>query len=130
MLETVEDLDETQACGATGACSRFIFSNPWQPRILSENCHRKFLRDLSEANNPSAFLNSEKPNTMTMLEICVTWIVLLLFAIATWALVTARKRAPRNWNFKERSLQYLNEVDRKRRDISAARTLDQEMTEH
>ena len=67
---------------------------------------------------------------MTMLEICVTWIVLLLFAIATWALVTARKRAPRNWNFKERSLQYLNEVDRNRRDISAARTLDQEMTEH
>jgi len=67
---------------------------------------------------------------MTVLEICATWVVLLLFAIATWALVTARKRAPRNWNFKERSLQYLNEVDRNRRDISAARALDQEMTEH
>jgi hypothetical protein len=75
-------------------------------------------------------VDSEEPNVMTVLEIYATWVVLLLFAIATWALVTARKRAPRNWNFKERSLQYLNEVDRNRRDMSAAHTLDQELAEH
>jgi hypothetical protein len=97
---------------------------------LAENCHREFLQDVSETNNPSAFLNSEKPNIMTAMEICATWVVLLLIAIARWALVTARKRALRNWNFKERSLQYLNEVDRNRRDTSAVRTLDEEMTEH
>jgi hypothetical protein len=128
-----EGLGRNTGLGATGAYSHFIFSNLRRPRILAEVCHRKFLQDVSQTNNPSAFLDSEEPNVMTALEIYATGAVLLLFpiaAIATWALVTGRKRAPRNWNFKERSLQYLNEVDRNRRDISAAHILDQEMAEH
>jgi hypothetical protein len=83
MLETLKDLGETQALGATGAYSYFILSNLRRPRILAENCHRKFLQDVWETNNPSAFLNSKEPNVITVLEIYATWVVLLLFAIAT-----------------------------------------------
>jgi hypothetical protein len=62
---------------------------------------------------------------MTPLEVSV----ILLSAIATWAWITARKYAPRNWDFKERSLRYLNDVDRKKRSIAAPGKLDEEMAD-
>jgi hypothetical protein len=62
---------------------------------------------------------------MTPLEVSV----ILLSAIATWAWITARKHAPRNWDFKERSLRYLNDVDRKNRSIAAPGKLDEEMAD-
>jgi hypothetical protein len=66
---------------------------------------------------------------MTPLEVSVTLIVILLSAVATWAWITARKHARRNWDFKENSLRYLNDVDRKRRQIPVPGKLDGEMAD-
>lgn len=53
----------------------------------------------------------------TPLEVSGTFIVILLSAIATWVWIKTRKQTSRNWDFKERSLQYLNDVERKKRRI-------------
>ena len=66
---------------------------------------------------------------MTLLEIFAGLIIILLSAIATRAWITARKHPPRNWDFKEKSLQYLNDVDRKRRQIPAPVNLDEKMAD-
>ena len=66
---------------------------------------------------------------MTLLEACATLVAILLSAIATWAWITTRKHAPRNWDFKERSLRYLDDVDRVRRQIPTLGKLDEEMAD-
>lgn len=57
-------------------------------------------------------------------------IILLLSGFAATAWIIERRCATRNWDFKERSLKYLNDVERKRREIPAAPQLDQELVEH
>jgi len=45
-------------------------------------------------------------------------IILLLGGFAATAWIIERRCATRNWDFKERSLKYLNDVERKRREIA------------
>jgi hypothetical protein len=70
--------------------------------------------------------------TMTLFGIpTIAWIVLLLCVIAPVIWFFARLHASRDWDFKERSMQYLREkdVDRKHRDIPAPVQLDHELVE-
>jgi hypothetical protein len=70
--------------------------------------------------------------TMTLFGIpTIAWIVLLLCVIAPAVWFLARLHASRDWDFKERSIQYLKEkdFDRKRRDIPAPVQLDHELVE-
>jgi len=62
----------------------------------------------------------------------IAWIVLVLCVFVPVAWIVARVRASRNWDFKERSIQYLKEkdIDRKRRDIPSPAQLDQELVAH
>jgi hypothetical protein len=71
--------------------------------------------------------------TMTLFGIpTIAWIGLVLCVFVPVASIVARARASRNWDFKERSIQYLKEkdIDRKRRDIPSPAQLDHELVEH
>jgi hypothetical protein len=70
--------------------------------------------------------------TMTLFGIpTIAWIVLLLCVIARVIWFFARLHASRDWDFKERSMQYLKEkdFDRKRRDIPVPAHLDHELVD-
>ena len=128
MLETRKGL-----CGRTWEPGLFFilfFQTYGGHEFLLKNCHRKFLQDVSETNNPSAFFNSGRTKRH---DSCWKFTPPGLFSCSSrnrnLGMVTARKRAPRNWNFKERSLQYLNEVDRNGARFPPSK-LDQEMADH
>ena len=61
----------------------------------------------------------------------IAWIVLLLCVITPVIWFFVRLHASRDWDFKERSIQYLKEkdVERKRRDIPAPAQLDHELVD-
>ena len=70
--------------------------------------------------------------TMTLFGIpTIAWIVLLLCVIAPVVWFFARLHASRDWDFKERSMQYLKEkdFDRKRLSAPAPVQLDHELVE-
>jgi hypothetical protein len=118
MLEALTRPDRIANFACQQRLSFNLFFEPAVRELSRENCHRRFLQGVWEANNHRAYLNWDGPNIMTMPEAFASLIVILLSAIATWAWITMRKRAPRNWDFKERSLRYLNDIDRKKSQIS------------
>jgi hypothetical protein len=106
-----------------------LFFQIYRSRTIAGELSQKILGRCIGSQQSWRIFKLGRPKIMTLLEACVTLVVILLSAITTWAWITMRKRAPRNWDFKERSLQYLNDVHRQRRQIPTPGKLDQEMAD-
>jgi len=97
------------------------FSNPSAANCPSRLSQGILERCIGCQQSERIFQLEEDTNLMTLLEISTVWIALLLFALAISAWIIARRRSTRNWDFKQRSLEYLNDVDRQRRRIPVPR---------